>query len=157
MVAPSRIWPALSLCLVLVWAPLSRAEDYSRLTDTQLRLEKENTGIGGPIALLATGGGIFLFGLPILLAGLATDQACTYSPPPQGTPCPSAGVLGVGVGFLVVGAGLGIPGGIWLGERLGKRNDIKREMIRRGITRVDLQWTPVAVPSGGGLALAGTF
>ncbi len=95
------------------------------LEDEVDRLEDERDerySLGGPIAVMAIGGGLSLGGLVFLVQGLAIRGVVSAS----GTSGYGAGNVGstlmvVGGIGMATGAGFLIGGGAWLGKRIQKR------------------------------------
>lgn len=152
--AAGRVAAAL-LAVTLAFEPaVAHAEEnYSEMSTEDLRDARHDKNIAGPIALLSVGGFVFLLGVPILIAGAAGSATCSS----YGCDSAANGVLVVGATTTLVGAGMGIGGGVWLGSRLGERREIDAELKRREQDDVSFQYGIVPTPGGAGLGFSGTF
>jgi hypothetical protein len=92
----------------------------------QLRDERAQYGLGGPITMLAIGGGVLLVSgsLALMLATLQSRCDPTYDSCGSGSSPVVFGLIAAG------GAGLGVAGGVMLGNRIGKRRELGTEIKR---------------------------
>jgi hypothetical protein len=109
-----------------------------------LRQERSQYRLGGPITMLAIGSGVFLASayLYVVIGAACYDTDCDRARTP----------------FLVtgaLGAGLGIWGGVELGNRIGPRRELGRRIkeLERQKKGVDVSVTPVVTPSAAALQL----
>lgn len=150
------------MAIFTVTAP-ARADEpnYDSMSTRELEDELDRTSLGGPIVLLATGGGLAIGGAVFTLYGAVFEAVCTddwdsYSG--TGSNCGGKALLIVGGTGLVVGATLATIGGVWLGSRIGKRRRLKRALERtEGAWAGEWQVGVAPVSSGQGLNLKLTF
>jgi hypothetical protein len=92
----------------------------------EVTAERAEQSLGGPIALMAVGGGALLIGGYILFLGLLIDSSCHEGY----ETCDSDGLTLPGTVGVVAGGGMLLGGGLWLGDRVGKRRELGVELKR---------------------------
>lgn len=145
-------------------APVSSTEERMRLADEIDYLEDERDdrySLGGPIALMAVGGGLTLGGLLFLAQGAALKSAATVGGSSASVGADAGSTLmGLGVMGLGFGGGFLIGGGVWLSKRIEKRRPYN-DQIEALDKQIDyysaLELKPMVENDSIGLALAGVF
>ena len=133
------------------------SSEYSSMSLPELEEELDDASLGGPIVMLAIGGGVALIGGVYSLMFLLTKGACDAESLEGDTTCDTFGTIGTVMGVGAIGGALlAGGGGFFLGSRIGTRRKIKREIKKREGT---VSWgvTPMINTSGGGLGLSGSF
>lgn len=145
-------------------SPISSMEERMRLDEEIDYLEDERDerySLGGPIALLAVGGGMTLGGLLFLAQGVALKSAASAGgTSTSGGADAGAALMGVGVMGLAFGGGFLAGGGIWLSKRVEKRLPYNKQIdaLEEQIdyySAVELK--PMVQNGSLGLAVSGAF
>lgn len=89
----------------------------------------ERYSLGGPISIMAIGGGLTIGGLLFLAQGIALRSTASIGgSATSGVADTGSALMGVGALGLVTGGGFLIGGGVWLSKRLDRRRPYNEEI-----------------------------
>ncbi len=111
-----------------------------------LSAERAEYSIGGPIGLMAGGGGVILASLYVLLFNAMNASTCSDDPQYGEERCWDNDKVGtIGLVGVVAGGGMLLGGGLWLGERTGPRRELGEQIKALKRKRKNLLLTPPPV------------
>lgn len=144
----------------LTFSGTARAEEsrpYHTMSEGELKQALADVKLGGPISMLAVGGGGVLLGGSFVISGLIYKNWSSYC---YDLDCDDLGRTYMIAGGVLggVGAAFAIGGGIWLGNRLGERRAIKKELATRtNSSQLEVRYGLVPLSTGLGVGASGTF
>lgn len=150
------------LCALTVVVPAYAQEEpnYDSMSQAELENELDNTSLGGPITLLAVGGGVAIVGASVALYGVGYSLSCDLAYDvfdERERRCNAAVPILIGLSMVAIGGGTAAGGGIWLGSRISKRRQINRSLERYESSGVSWQVGLAPVFAGTGLRLSASF
>jgi hypothetical protein len=119
-----------------------------------LSAERSKYSLGGPIGLMAAGGGIMLASAYILFLNWINSETCsdnyTYDSQyeDENSDCWNHGTVGtISAVGIVGGGGMLLGGGLWLGDRVSTRREIGDEIKTLRRQRDRLRTAPAPAPA----------